>query len=125
MSKIYDIILFKTLSQKFRNIIKLVTFIYIPRIVMFLGFITQKSASKHKLFSLSNLHSSTILTTSPFFGERCTPPHFLKNKQNSNSHPFCKVGEIQLWLIKLIQQYENTSEYSTESYMLHENRIGR
>ena len=28
--------------------------------------------------------------------------HFLKNKQNSNSHPFCKVGEIQLRLIKII-----------------------
>ena len=60
----------------------------------------QRLASKHKLFSLSNLNSSTILPTSPFFGEQCTLPHFLKNKQNSNPHPFCKVEEIQLWLIK-------------------------
>ena len=59
---------------------------YIPGTVMFLGFITQRLANKHKLFSLSNLHSSTILPTSPFFGEKCTLPHFLRNK----------VGEIQL-----------------------------
>ena len=43
------------------------------------------------LFSLSNLYSSIIFATSP---------HFLKNKQNSNPDPICKVGEIQLWLIK-------------------------
>ena len=63
---------------------------------MFLGFINMKIAGKHKLFSLTNLHSSTILPTSTFFGEKCTLPHFLKNKQNSNSHRFCKVREIQL-----------------------------
>ena len=58
----------------------------------------------------------------PFFREKCTLPHFLKNKQNSNFHPFCKVGEIQLLLIKtcftyllliLIQQCENMYDYST------------
>ena len=122
-------------SQKFGYIIKLVTFIYIPGILMFLGFTNTKISKKHKLFSLSNLHSSNILPTSPFFGEKCTLPHFLKNKQNSNSHPFCKVGEIQLWLIKttyftyllliLIQQYKNTSGDSTGGYMLQKNRIGR
>ena len=30
------------------------------------------------------------------FREKCTLPHFLKNKHNSSSHPFYKVGEIQL-----------------------------
>ena len=35
-------ILLKTLSKKFRYIIKLVTFIYVPGIVMFLGFINTK-----------------------------------------------------------------------------------
>ena len=87
------------------------------------------------LFSLSKLHSSTVLRTSPFFGKKCTLPHFLKNKKNSNSHPFRKVGEIQLRLIKttcftyllliLIQQYENTSGYGTGGYMLQKKRIGR
>ena len=75
--------------------IKTCYYIYIynmPGILMFLGFINTRLASKHKLFSLSNLHSSTTLPTSPFFGERCALPHFLKNKQNSNSHLFCKVG---------------------------------
>ena len=71
---------------------------YIPWIVMFLGF--REISKKHKLFSLSNLHSSTILPTSPFFGEKCTLVYFLKNKQNSNPHSFCKVGQVQLWLIK-------------------------
>ena len=84
---------------------------------------------------LNILHSSTILPTSPFFGEKCSLPHFLKNKQNSNFHPFCRVGKIQLWLIKstcftyllliLIHQYENTSEYNTGGYMLYKNRVGR
>ena len=49
-----------------------------------------------KLFSFSNLHSSIFLPTSPFFGEKCTLPHFLKNKHNSNSHTCCKMGEIKL-----------------------------
>ena len=63
---------------------------------------------------INKFHFSTNLPTSPFLGEKCTM--FLKNKQNSNSHSFCKVGEIQLWLIKttcftyliliLIQQYK-------------------
>ena len=71
----------------------------------------------------------------PFLKKNVPSPIFLRNKQNSNSHPFCKLGEIQLWLIKaicftyllliLIQQYENTSGYSTRGYMLHKNRIGR
>ena len=60
--------------------------------------------SNDNLFSLSNLHSSIILPASLFFGENFTLPHFLKNKQNSNPHQFCKaeVGEgmIQLLLIK-------------------------
>ena len=63
---------------------------------MFLEFITQRLASKHKLFSLSNLNSPTILSSSPFFREKYTLPHFLKNKENSNSQLFCKVGEIKL-----------------------------
>ena len=45
-------------------------------------------------------HSSTILPTSPFFGEKCTLSHSLEKKQNSNIHPHCKVGDIQLLLIK-------------------------
>ena len=45
----------------------------------------------------SSLYSFTNLS---FFGEKCILPYFLKNKQNSNPHPFCKVGEIQLWSIK-------------------------
>ena len=53
---------------------------------------------KHKLFSLKP--SSIILPTSLFFGEKCTLPHFLKNKQNSNLYSLCNVGEMQLWLIK-------------------------
>ena len=40
------------------------------------------------------------LATSSFFWKKSTLPHFLKNKQNSNPHPFCKAGETQLWLIK-------------------------
>ena len=86
------------------------------------------------LFSLSKLHFSTVLPTSPFFGKKCTLPHFLKNKKNSNSHPFRKVGEIQLRLIKttcftyllliLIQQFENTSGCSTGGYILQRYRIG-
>ena len=95
----------------------------------------QRLASKHKSFSLSNLHSSTVLPISPFFGEKCTLPHILKNKQNTNSHPFYKVGEIQLWIIKticftyllliLIPQYGNMSGDGTGGYMLQKNRIGR
>ena len=70
----------------------------------------------------------------PFFGGKCTLVHFLKNKQKSNSHTFCKVGKIQLWFIKttcftyllliLIPQYENTFRYSTRGYMIQKNRIG-
>ena len=59
---------------------------------MFLGFITQRLASKHKFFSLRNLHASTILPTFLFFRKKRTLSHFLKNKQNSNPHPFCKAG---------------------------------
>ena len=77
--------LHKTLSQKFGFIIKTCYFhVYtldcnVCRIY------------KHKLFSLSNLHSATILPTFPIFGEKkCTLPNFLKNKQNSNPHPLCK-----------------------------------
>ena len=54
------------------------------------------------LFSVTNVHSSTVLPTFPFFVEQNTLPHFLKNKQNSNPQPFCNMGEIQLWLIKTI-----------------------
>ena len=50
---------------------------YKPEIAMFLGFInTQRLASKHKLFSLSNLHSSTILPTSPFLEKNVPSPIF-------------------------------------------------
>ena len=63
---------------------------------MFLGSIHTKISSNHKLLSLSNLDSSTILSTSPFFGEKCTLPHFLENKRNSNPYHLCKVEKIQL-----------------------------
>ena len=63
---------------------------------MFRGFINTKISLPQQPSFLY------ILPTSLFLGGDYTLPHFLKNKQNSNSHPFCKVGEIQLRLIKII-----------------------
>ena len=63
---------------------------------MFLGYIYTKISNNHKLVSLSNLHSSIILPTISFFGEKCIFPHFFDNKWNFNPHRLCKVGEIQL-----------------------------
>ena len=67
-----------------------------------------------------NLEMSEVLKffISPLFYQPFSFFVEKKNKQNSNPHPFYKVGKIQLWLIKstcltcllliLIQQYENT-----------------
>ena len=89
-------ILLKTFSQKWWHILKPVTLVTL----MFLGFINTKITYNYKLLSISNLHSSTILLASPFFGEKCSLSHFLENKHNSNPHTLCKVGVIQPWLIK-------------------------
>ena len=52
---------------------------------------------KHKLLSL-NL---PLLFYQPLsFGEKCTLPPFLENKQSSNPYSLWNVGEMQLWLIK-------------------------
>ena len=56
---------------------------------MFLGFTNTKINNNHKLLSLNHLS----------FLEWKHTPLFFWNK-NPNSHPHCKVGEIQLWLIK-------------------------
>ena len=77
ISKIW--VLIKTHLQKLGYIIKL---------VMFLRYTYAKTSNNHKLLS-----------------HKTPPPPllhhiFLENRQNSNSHLFCKVGEIQLWLIK-------------------------
>ena len=133
---IYQILL-KTLYQKFGYVIELVTFIYIPWIVMFLGFIIRYSPSAN-FISLLFYRLLTFLEKNIPIPPSLPPPsprHFLKNKKNFYSHPFRKVGEIQLRLIKttcfthflliLIQQYENTSGYGTRGYMLQKKRIGR
>ena len=52
---------------------------------------------KHKLLSL-NL---PLLFYQPLsFGEKCTLPPFLENKQSSNPYSLWNMGEMQLWLIK-------------------------
>ena len=86
-------------SQKLGYILKLVTLMYIPWIVIFVGFISAKISNNHKLLSYTNL-LLLFYQPPPFFGEICTLPYFLENKQNSNPHLLCKVGETQLWLIK-------------------------
>ena len=64
------------------------------------------SIYKHKDWQVNISYSPSVtficlLYYQPLpFLERCALPHFLKNKQNTNSHPFCKVVDIQLWLIK-------------------------
>ena len=66
---------------------------------VFLGFIILKISNKHKLHSLSN----TLLLfyqPFPFWGGKSTIFRFFENKQNSNPHPLCNVGEIKPWLIK-------------------------
>ena len=62
---------------------------------MFLGLIDTKISNNLSYSPLATfLHSSTILASSPFFGEKYTLSHFLENKRGSNPHPFCKVREI-------------------------------
>ena len=41
---------------------------------MFLGFRSTKNSNNYKLLFLSNLHSSTILPTSPFLWRKMYPP---------------------------------------------------
>ena len=67
-----------------------VTFMYILWIVIFLRFINTKVSNNHKLLSLSNLHSSTILTNLSLFWGKMNPPHFMKNKKKSNPIRFVK-----------------------------------
>ena len=69
-------------------------YVHIPWIEMFLGFINIRYSPSATFIPL------LFYQPLPFLDKKCTLPHFLKNKQNSNSHPFCKEGEIQLWLIK-------------------------
>ena len=132
---IYQILL-KILYQKFGYVIELVTFIYIPWIVMFLGFIIRYSPSANFISLLFYRLLTFLEKNIPILPPPPpSPHHFLKNKKNFYSHPFRKVGEIQLRLIKttcfthflliLIQQYENTSGYGTGGYMLQKKRIGR
>ena len=65
---------------------------------MFLGFRKAKISNKHKLLFLSRLF---LLFYQPLlFVGKCTFSHFMENKQKSNPHPLCNVGEVQLWLIK-------------------------
>ena len=68
---------------------------YIPWVVMFLGFINTNISSNHKSHSLSEL-PVLFYQTIRFFREKCTLSHFWENKQNPNPHFLCKVGEIQL-----------------------------
>ena len=69
-------------------------YVYIPWIEMFLEFINIRYSPSATFIPL------LFYQPLPFLDKKCTLPHFLKNKQNSNPHPFCKVGEIRLWLIK-------------------------
>ena len=90
-----------TYSPKLVYILRPATpLMYIAWIIMILGFINTKISNNYKLLSFNNLHSSTILPTSPFIGEKCTLSHFLGNIQNSNLHSLCEVGEFQMRLIK-------------------------
>ena len=59
-----------------------------------------------EIFSLNNHNNFSFLSfkfiffwVEIFFFEKSPHPTFLKNRQNSNTHSFCKVEEIQLWLI--------------------------
>ena len=104
---------------------------------MFLGFSKHKDQQVNISFLPQQPSYLYILPTFPFLGESFTLPHFLKNKQNSNSHPLCKLREDPVKINQnylfhifvtdsiLIQQYENVSGYSTRCYMLQKNRIGR
>ena len=60
---------------------------------MFLGFINTKISNK--LLSLSNL-LPLFYQPHPFWENVPTLPNFLENKQNSNSHFLCCVGEIEV-----------------------------
>ena len=80
---------------------------YILWIVMFLGFINTKLAkiiNQQKLatsyYPLATLIPLLFCQPLPLFGVNCTLAHFLENKRNSNPHTLCKVGQIQLQLIK-------------------------
>ena len=65
---------------------------------MFLGFRKAKISNKHKLLFLSRL---LLLFYQPLlFVGKCTFSHFMENKQKSNPHLLCNVGEVQLWVIK-------------------------
>ena len=90
-------VLLKTYSQKLCYALKLIILIYTLDCNVF-GIYKQKLAKVIGYFLLTP--SSTILPTPPFPGEKLILPHFLENKQNLNSHPLCKVGDIQLWLIQ-------------------------
>ena len=76
--------------------------LHIPWIVMFLGLINRKISNKRKLLTLS---SSFCYLTNPsllrgkFYHPSPTLTPCLENKQNSNPHPLCDVGKIQLRLI--------------------------
>ena len=66
---------------------------------MFLGFTNRNISNNDKLLSISNL---PLLFYHPLsFGGKCTFPHFLNNKQNSNPHLLWKIEETQLWLNKI------------------------
>ena len=71
--------------------------LYRPWIVMVPGFTNRKIGNNHKLVSL------LLYQLLPFLVGKPPPPPpplslcpiFYDNKQNSNPHPFCKVGEIK------------------------------
>ena len=65
---------------------------------MFLGFTDTNMRNNHKLISHTNL--SFFFVGGGGGGGGFTPaPICLEYIQNYNSNPFCKAGEIQLWLI--------------------------
>ena len=59
---------------------------------MFLEFLNKKISNSHKLLSDSKI-LALFYQPLPFLS---TLPHILKNKQNFNPHPLCKVEEMQL-----------------------------
>ena len=80
---------------------------------MFLGFINTKISIKHKLISLN--FPLLFLPTSLFFGEKSTLLQFLENKQNSNTHFLCNMGEIQLNQNYLFHMFVTTNKVSNNT----------
>ena len=91
-------ILLKTCLDKLGYILKLVTLGYTPNCNVSWIYKTQRLAT---IISYSPLGTFFYYFTNlSFFGEKWNLPRFFKNKQNSNPYLLCKVGKIQLPLIK-------------------------